>query len=249
MKHIIYRSDKSIIKRDGSECIKYYTRDTGHKKIRKECTISECLGKAGVDVIPLTLHNDYISSPYMKHGDLLKSLSRYDNDQLDYIFKKLVLIVDTMHTVGVAHRDIKLENILIDDDYNIHLIDFGECEVFKLQWETNEHVCNDIKGTLPYMAPEEFTRKYGFSPRKLDIWSLGIVYIAMTTKSYPWRSAKAYDADFASFLIRKTMFSSLPNIFKGVLETNPDKRITTRDIIDDEWFKNIKEVSLKFASF
>jgi len=244
MKRVIYKSNKTIIKKNGDVCIKYYTNDKNHKKIRKECSISECLSNCGIDVIPLTLHEDYITLPFMKHGDLYSNLNRYNKKQLDCIFKEIVIIIDTMHSVGVAHRDIKLENILIDDDYKIHLIDFGECDIFKLQWEETEHLCHEIKGTLPYMAPEEFIM-HGFSSKKLDIWALGILYMTMTRKSFSWNSAKPYDPKFMEFLSKKNALNGLPDIFKSILDPKPETRITTADILKDKWFKSINKVSLK----
>ena len=60
--------------------------------------------------------------------------------------------VDYIHARGLCHRDLKLENILVDDQYNLRLIDFGMS--MSLGDLLNENVPNPRKGTNFYMAPE-----------------------------------------------------------------------------------------------
>ena len=74
--------------------------------------------------------------------------------------------------MDIIHRDIKPENIIVSNDGQIRLIDFGLAAVAK------KRTLTEIAGTPYYMAPEVFKHLYG---RKSDIWSLGVLlYILLS---------------------------------------------------------------------
>ena len=82
-----------------------------------------------------------------------------------FFFKQISSAIEYIHDLNIAHRDIKLENILIDDNMNTKLIDFGF--FYRLEKESEDDQMKDIqtrvmeagvestvKGTLGYSAPE-----------------------------------------------------------------------------------------------
>jgi serine/threonine protein kinase len=105
---------------------------------------------------------------------------------------QLVDAIKYIHECGIAHRDIKLENILMDRNYNIKIIDFG---VSTLEAEN----CNTACGTAGYMAPEvsKCPLKHAFALEKQttdsarynafqsDIWSVGIVCFEILARRKP----------------------------------------------------------------
>ncbi|KAI8869071.1 kinase-like protein [Ramicandelaber brevisporus] len=124
------------------------------------------------------------------------------------IFAQLVAAVHHLHVdMHVAHRDIKLDNTLVDRgaaadgsaDRSV-LIDFGCAVKFTVPGEMSHGVC----GSDPYIAPEVYLNGSrggpGYDARKADIWSLAIVYLAMTSSFFPWESAKPTDRSFFLFL-------------------------------------------------
>jgi serine/threonine protein kinase len=94
------------------------------------------------------------------------------------VIPKLVEIIRFLHATGIAHRDIKHENILMNTKGKIMLIDFGASTCSNSNSST---VC----GTQGYMAPEVCICQ-GYDPFKADIWSIGIVAFEILTRSY-WR--------------------------------------------------------------
>lgn len=90
-----------------------------------------------------------------------------------------------LHSRNVAHRDIKLENILIDHStHNIKIIDFG----FSI-FSPKDRLLNVFCGTPSYMAPE-IVQKKEYSGSSVDIWACGIVLYVMLVGTFPFKAAE-----------------------------------------------------------
>ena len=101
---------------------------------------------------------------------------RLNDEQAHALFIQVAKGVKYMHDHNVAHRDLKLTNMLIDQDYIVKIIDFGfACEAEEMQ----KMYC----GTPSYMAPEIVERKL-YSPKPTDVWSLGVVLFKLLTGEY-----------------------------------------------------------------
>ena len=172
------------------------------------------------------------------------------------IFKKICLAVKDLHDAGVAHLDLKLENILLDKKQNIFLCDFGSC------WIRDKSGCNGKKknyvnlvmpgsqhqmslgtgflwqGTENYASPEILKGKKSINPFAADIFSLGIILYCLLTQSFPDR-----------FDLNMMNDTALPQksrtLLKGLLSSSPSKRFSFRQILSHEW---LKESKLKFFS-
>ncbi|KAJ1816236.1 hypothetical protein LPJ75_002097 [Coemansia sp. RSA 2598] len=104
-----------------------------------------------------------------------------------------------LHSMGVCHRDIKAENLLLDARNTVKITDFGVADVFRVAWEQRIHKSRGLCGSEPYIAPEMFSGK-SYDGRKVDVWSAAIVYYTMVYNGIPWRIAKEEDANYARFL-------------------------------------------------
>ena len=113
-----------------------------------------------------------------------------------------VSAVEALHGLNIVHRDIKTENILVDEHFVAKLCDFGMA---------GQHGFRAFgAGTRPYMAPEIFLYKDGDlkAHKAHDIWALGVVLFVMITKSFPWLVAQRSDAEYSAFL--RGEFTSAP---------------------------------------
>ncbi|RSL43882.1 hypothetical protein CEP54_014904 [Fusarium duplospermum] len=121
------------------------------------------------------------------------------------LFKQLIQGVSYLHANGIAHRDIKLENLLITKDSKLKITDFGVSEVFSgthpgLREAGGQcgrnmgevRLCSPgICGSEPYIAPEVLAKKESYDPRALDVWSSAIIMIYLTFGGAIWSRAEA----------------------------------------------------------
>ncbi len=101
---------------------------------------------------------------------------RLNEEQAYALFSQIAKGVKYMHDHNVAHRDLKLTNILIDEEYTTKVIDFGfACEA----GEYHKMYC----GTPSYMAPEIVEKKL-YNPKPTDVWSLGVILYKLLSGEY-----------------------------------------------------------------
>lgn len=109
---------------------------------------------------------------------------RLNEEQAYALFSQILKGVKYIHDHNIAHRDLKLTNILIDEDYAVKIIDFGfACEANEL----HRMYC----GTPSYMAPEIVEKKY-YLPKPTDIWSLGVVLFKLLSGEYAFGGKKYF---------------------------------------------------------
>lgn len=170
--------------------------------------------------------------------------------EADCFFKQILLGVNYMHQMGVAHRDLKPENILLTANGAVKITDFGNGECFRMAWEKEIHLSRGLCGSTPYIAPEEYGDEV-FDPRPVDIWALGVIYMAMRTGRHLWTIARASDDEFYDRYTkgRKSEKGYEPieslkrarcrNVIYSILDPVPSRRITGKQILKSEWGREI----------
>lgn len=105
-------------------------------------------------------------------------LKRLPESTCYHIFNQIVLGVEYIHSLGFAHRDLKMTNILIDSRQVVKIIDFGfACSASRIH--------NMYCGTPSYMPPE-IVQKGSYMAKPVDIWTLGCVLYKLATNEYPF---------------------------------------------------------------
>ena len=94
----------------------------------------------------------YFVMPFVKGGELYKHLKqnkRFPEEVVKFYAFQISLGIGHLHSSGILHRDLKLENILIDSDGYLKLIDFGLAKILK-----EDEEASTFCGTPEYLAPE-----------------------------------------------------------------------------------------------
>lgn len=143
-----------------------------------------------------------------------------------FIFKQIVLAVYHLHKHGIVHRDIKDENIIVNEHGFIKLIDFGSAGYVSLG------PFDVFVGTIDYASPEVLNgEKYEGKPQ--DVWALGILLYTMIYKENPFYNVdEIMDGDLR-FPYVLSDFSA--KLIRKVLQRDVDARPTITDIADDPW--------------
>lgn len=208
-------------------------------------------------------HRWYEVMEYCSGGDLFALIHRrrhLTEDEVNCIFRQLIEGVRFLHANGIAHRDLKLENLLLDSEGRVKIADFGVSEVFRsTPWSDSMqevHKSRGMCGSTPYIAPEEFTG-VEYDARLVDMWSMGIIYYALTFHAVPWRVADVKKDVFYKEFLNGGMDSIEPfgrlasgprHLLRRILEPDPIKRITLDQLVEDRWFKHLRLCPLALDS-
>ncbi|KAK0666104.1 putative nitrogen permease reactivator protein [Cercophora samala] len=119
-------------------------------------------------------------------------------EEVTCCFLQILSGVTYLHSMGLAHRDLKLDNVVVSERGIMKIIDFGSAHVFKYPFETSIVLASGIVGSDPYLAPEVYDEKK-YDPQAVDIWSLAIIYCCMTLRRFPWKLPRLTDSSFKLF--------------------------------------------------
>jgi serine/threonine protein kinase len=126
----------------------------------------------------------YLGLTFPTGDELYNHLSRegpLPPEKVQKIFAQLVGAVSYVHNQSCVHRDLKLENILLDKYENVKLCDFG----FTREYENKTSHLQTYCGTVCYSAPE-MLKGEKYAGEKVDVWSLGVILFALLTGELPF---------------------------------------------------------------
>ncbi|KAG7877740.1 hypothetical protein KL925_004864 [Ogataea polymorpha] len=190
------------------------------KKITSEYCIGSTLKHPNIiETIEISYENDRIVQ-VMEYCDYdlfaLVMSNKMSPEEINCCFKQILNGIRYIHSIGLAHRDLKLDNCVVSKEGIVKLIDFGSAVVFQYPFSSTLIEAQGIVGSDPYLAPEVCVfNKY--DPRPVDIWSAAIIYCCMTLKKFPWKVPKLSDPSFKLFASRE------PGVtFGNLLRRMPD---------------------------
>ncbi|KAG0330411.1 hypothetical protein BG000_011722 [Podila horticola] len=238
---------KQFRKRRTAESDRIYT-----KKIMAEYTLGSTFHHPNIiETVDIVKEDDsfYEVMEYAKY-ELFSAVMEGDmgRDEIACCFHGVVEGVAYLHEMGVAHRDLKLDNCVMNEDGIVKIIDFGCSMVCKLPFERHVAMAQGISGSDPYIAPEVFTTDE-HDARPADVWSLGIIFVCMTIGRFPWKIPKGdEDPSYEAFAKsgdkgKQRVLKLLPResrpIMSRILEVDPTKRATIEEVLADPWFQSI----------
>jgi len=161
-------------------------------------------------------------------GDLHGMLPHMDNCNImarDYL-RGVALGLSRLHDMFIAHCDIKMRNIVIDDNNVPKIADFG----FATQLSHRRERITTCVGTKDYWAPEMWQKRPYFNPFRADVYALGVTFLGVCEK----RPIKRKDNDIHDIV------DNLPDVhmkvlFKGFLDENHRERITLDLVLNNPW--------------
>ncbi|CAK0733351.1 hypothetical protein CVIRNUC_000261 [Coccomyxa viridis] len=168
------------------------------------------------------------------NGDLFKKVSNakgLPESEARGIFQQLILAVDYCHRMGVANRDIKLENVLLGGDKKkpiIKLTDFGFSK------SVQDSIPTTICGTLGYMAPEVLLGQE-YDGMKADVWSCGVMLYVMLYGQYPNEDPRATVLQDIQIPDRPATLPDVKHLIRCMLERDSQRRIKMEDICQQPW--------------
>ena len=134
----------------------------------------------------------YIVLEYVKGTSLQelareKAKSQFKLNETRRIFKQVAEALHYMHSKNIVHRDLKLDNILVEEETRmVKLIDFGFSVVVNAATQGQLKI---FCGTPSYMAPEIVRRAEAYAGKPVDMWALGVLLYVMLSGQLPFRGA------------------------------------------------------------
>ena len=153
------------------------------------------------------------------------------------MFVQVATAVRYCHKKHIIHRDIKLDNVLLDDDDVCKLCDFGVSRTL-----SPHKIIQEQCGTPAYLAPE-IVQDEGYSGFKADVWSLGVLLYVLVSGVMPFRASTVKElnkcilkGDF-EFLSDVKLSSEIRDLISKMLNVNVEKRLDSAQVLAHSWFK------------
>jgi len=169
-------------------------------------------------------------------GDLLNYVRKRRRLKEPYakkIFKQIIDGLRYVHSKHIAHRDVKLDNILLDGKGQVKIADFGVSKQITPGTKMREQC-----GTPAYIAPEILRSKNGYTCN-VDLWSAGVVLYAMLYGTVPFKAASMEELHSlilrGVYTLKDDVSQEARDMLRGLLEINPHKRLGYEEILNHPW--------------
>ena len=231
---------------------KYMKDEFSRRKVFQEVYILKKIRHANVirllEVFEDATHM-LIVMEYAAGGDLLKyvrSKGPLPEQEARSIFRQIVYGLAHIHARSVLHRDIKLDNILLDHDGGVKICDFGVSKII-----SKHDIIKEQCGTPAYLAPEVITDE-GYEGFYIDHWSMGILLYAMLCSSVPFRAKNMKElldvvrSTPVEFPVR--ISDSAANLIRSLLRMNPKERLSIPEILAHPWMQEEEDAYENISS-
>ena len=248
------------------------TSDTGIKRVSSEISAMEKTRKGCPFIVQLKevligRNNVFLIMEYIDGGELFKSLfkTRHESDsgvgtpereeRARLYFHQLVMGVHWCHERGVAHRDIKPQNLLLNLNGLLKIADFGFAALLEdgpRAKQGSRSLRTTMCGSPLYMAPELLTLREGYSYNSLctDAWGCGAVLYTMLegTPPFPANSFRELvclaSKPRVSLKLPHKMDRHLAILLRSLLRLEPKQRLTLPQVTNSPWFRKNLDMTL-----
>lgn len=193
---------------------------------------------------------------YYPNKDLFEYIirSRLEEPVIRYYLEQMLDGLEFLVTNGYSHRDVKLENFLLDKDFNLVFTDFGHS--CRYSDDNGPVIFKEVSAiSTEEIMPPEFFREDGYRAKDLDVFALGKVLLTMVTGSVPFTKADKTDRLYSLILngnwhtywrvIKKRLEAQklkdlspkFKKMIQGMLEPNPKLRYSLKHIRESLWYQ------------
>ncbi|XP_022828856.1 testis-specific serine/threonine-protein kinase 6-like [Spodoptera litura] len=185
----------------------------------------------------------FIFLRFAENGDLLDFLTQngaVPENQSRLWMRQIISGIHYIHTMDIAHRDLKCENILITSNYNVKITDFGFARNVRVR--AHDIMSETYCGSLSYAAPEVL-KGVPYLPKYADMWSLGVILYTMLNKALPFNETsvkKLYEKQvMRKWRFRTSVVNQLSSECKQqvteLMEPDPKSRPCAGSIFNGPW--------------
>lgn len=156
-------------------------------------------------------------------------------------FHQLCFGIQHLHTLGIIHRDIKPDNLLLTNSGTLKIIDFGVSHILSV-WSRDDW-CSNYEGTPLFQAPEVISGQVEYRGFKVDIWSCGITLFLMLFGTYPFMDEALlglYDKILSQDLevpSGEPTTVALTDLLASMLDRDCTRRASIDEVLEHPWIK------------
>lgn len=171
-------------------------------------------------------------------NDIVKRRGPYQESEARYFMVQILAGIQHMHNNSIIHRDLKLGNLMLDQNMNVKIGDFGLAALLKYPEERKKTVC----GTPNYIAPEILYDQGDGHSFEVDIWSVGVILYTLLVGRPPFQTnnvQQIYDRirrNEYQIPAEANLSPEAQSLIRQILSQRPSERPSLHEIMDHPWF-------------
>lgn len=220
-----------------------------HQNVMKTIDLVFEINDFTQDIIKMIQVMEYVPYDFFN----LVMAGQMTEPEITCYIKQIINGVSYLHSMEIAHRDVKLDNCVITSNGILKIIDFGSAVTI---FDHGDLIyASGIVGSDPYLAPELLSgRSKSYDPRPVDIWAIAIIYYCLIMGKFPWKAPRRNFNNFRLFSedpddeddvskgplrILRLLPEYSRSLIGKMMELDPKARIKMDDLINDPWIRSI----------
>ena len=196
----------------------------------------------------------YMILEYANGGDMLSYIQKLSGPvpekDCKLWMRQICSALQYLHQNNIIHRDLKLENLLMDSKRNIKLCDFGFSK--DLNVIGSDELSRTYCGSKAYASPEILLGQ-PYDPKKADVWAMGVIFFIFLTGNMPFKEDKCNQIILNQhkalrlYWVKNTKISlSAKHLIKSIFTYEWAKRPTVNDIASSEWLLGASDFTIEY---